>query len=81
MKNNILWIFVIALVSSLIFFVTAQAQQTSGRAYRRSAIMDGNQVRTVFGNWGVIGQPQEQGKRGSWKYPNNGYLGDVSPLV
>jgi len=43
--------------------------------------MNGNQVQTVFGNWGVIGQPAEKGYRGSWKYPNNGYLGDVSPLV
>jgi hypothetical protein len=43
--------------------------------------MNGNQVRTVFGNWGVIGQPEEKGYRGAWKYPNNGYLGDVSPLV
>jgi hypothetical protein len=61
--------------------VIAQTQQPSGRIYRRNAIMNGNQVQTVFGNWGVIGQPQEQGHRGAWKYPNNGYLGDVSPLV
>lgn len=53
----------------------------SGREFRRSTIMNGNQVRTVFGNWGVIGQPAEQGSRGSWKNPNNGYLGDVSPMV
>jgi hypothetical protein len=58
-----------------------QTQQPSGRVYRRNAIMNGNQVQTVFGNWGVIGQPEEQGHRGAWKYPNNGYLGDVSPLV
>ena len=57
------------------------ANAQSGREYRRSAIMNGNQVRTVFGNWGVIGQPGEQGSRGSWKNPNNGYLGDVSPMV
>ncbi len=55
--------------------------QNSDRAYRRTAIMNGNQVRTVFGNWGVIGQPSEQGKRGAWKDDNNGYLGDVSPYV
>ena len=58
-----------------------QAQQSSGRQYRQWAIMNGNQVQTVFGNWGVIGQPAEQGHRGAWKYPNNGYLGDVSPLI
>ncbi|MFH0990864.1 MAG: hypothetical protein V1799_12695 [bacterium] len=71
-----LWI-LIALGSS----EAAIAQQSSGREFRRSAVMNGNQVRTVFGNWGVIGQPAEQGYRGAWKDNNNGYLGDVSPLV
>ncbi len=61
--------------------VFAQTQEPSGRVYRRFAIMNGNQVMTVFGNYGVIGQPAEQGYRGAWKYPNNGYLGDVSPLI
>ncbi len=55
--------------------------QESGRVYRRSAVMNGNQVRTVFGNWGVIGQPIDTRPRGSWKNDNNGYLGDVSPFV
>ncbi|HOJ05199.1 MAG TPA: hypothetical protein PK916_14460 [Bacteroidota bacterium] len=53
----------------------------SGREYRRSNVMAGNRVKTVFGNWGVIGQPATGGPRGSWIYDNNGYLGDVSPLV
>src|SRR5512141_1897586 len=52
-----------------------------GRQYRRSAVMNGNQVRTVFGNWGVIGQPIDTRPRGAWKNDNDGYLGDVSPLV
>ncbi len=43
--------------------------------------MNGNQVRTVFGNWGVIGQPTDTRPKGSWKNDNNGYLGDVSPFV
>lgn len=55
--------------------------QTSGRENRRSAVMNGNQVRTVFGNWGVIGQPSDTRPRGSWKDDNNGYLGDVSLFV
>jgi hypothetical protein len=70
-------LFIVLLVASTF----AQTQQPSGRVYQRSAIMNGNQVMTVFGNWGVIGQPEEMGYRGAWKYPNNGYLGDVSPLV
>jgi len=53
----------------------------SGREFRRSSIMRGNLVKTVFGNWGVIGQPAEKGRRGAWIYDNNGYIGDVSPIV
>jgi hypothetical protein len=55
--------------------------QESGYQNRRSAIMNGNQVRTVFGNWGVIGQPTDTRPRGAWKNDNNGYLGDVSPFI
>jgi hypothetical protein len=49
--------------------------------YETVGLMNGNQVRTIFGNWGVIGQPAQYGHRGAWKNDNNGYLGDVSPLV
>jgi hypothetical protein len=52
-----------------------------GVSTERTAIMNGNQVRTVFGNWGVIGQPAQLGHRGAWRNDNDGYLGDVSPLV
>src|SRR5512140_32451 len=48
---------------------------------RRNGVLNGNQVRTVFTNWGVIGYPPEGAKRGAWKDDNNGYIGDVSPLV
>ncbi len=41
----------------------------------------GNQVRTVFSNFGVIAQPGAEGPRGAWKYDANGYVGDVSPVV
>ncbi|HLP16564.1 MAG TPA: hypothetical protein VK470_09925 [Bacteroidota bacterium] len=61
--------------------VTGSLFGDSGRQYRKSAVMNGNDVRTVFGNWGVIGQPASGGPRGAWKNDNNGYLGDVSPLV
>lgn len=53
----------------------------SGREFRRSAIIRGNLVKCVFGNWGVLGQPSSKGSRGAWIYDNNGYIGDVSPLV
>jgi len=53
----------------------------SGREYRKTAVHNANRVFTVFGNWGVIGQPCEKGPRGAWIYQTNGYIGDVSPLV
>ncbi len=72
--------------STLLFIVcmilgASVASAQSGREYRRSNVMSGNRVKTVFGNWGVIGQPPTGGPRGSWIYDNNGYLGDVSPFV
>ncbi len=70
--------------ATLFFFVLVYSTtlgQNGDRQYRRTGVLNGNQVRTVFGNWGVIGQPAEVGKRGAWKDDNNGYLGDVSPLV
>lgn len=67
----------VALGALLPFTLLAQ----SGAEFRRSGIMDGNLVKTVYGNWGVIGQPATRGNRGAWLNPNNGYVGDVSILV
>ena len=53
----------------------------SGREYRKTAVHNANRVFTVFGNWGVIGQPCDKGPRGAWIYQTNGYVGDVSPFV
>ncbi len=72
-----------ALVTTILivlFWTTGYAQH-SGRQFRRSAIHNANLVKTVFGNWGVIGQPGEAGPRGAWIHDNNGYIGDVSPMV
>lgn len=49
--------------------------------FRKVGVHRGNQVRTVFSNYGVIAQPGSEGPRGAWKYDANGYVGDVSPLV
>jgi hypothetical protein len=65
----------------LAVLVPSGAFAQGGNSNERTAIMNGNQVQTVFGNWGVIGQPANLGHRGAWKNPNDGYLGDVSPLV
>ncbi len=53
----------------------------SGRQYYLTAVHNGNRVMTIFGNYGVIGQPASSSVRGSWKYPSNGYIGDVSLFV
>ena len=51
------------------------AQESSGRQFRRTGIHNGNLVRTVYGNWGVVGQPGNKGPRGAWLHDNNGYIG------
>jgi hypothetical protein len=71
----------VATVFVLLTLISSLAVAQSGREFRRTAVHNGNQVRTVFGNWGVIGQPCSGGPRGSWKNDNDGYLGDVSPFV
>jgi hypothetical protein len=62
---------------SVVFGQTAK----SGRQYYLTAVHNGNRVMTIFGNYGVIGQPATSSVRGSWKYPSNGYIGDVSLFV
>ena len=66
---------------SLLIVVGSIALGDSGTQYRRDAIMNANQVRTVFGNWGVIAQPATAGHRGAWRNDNDGYIGDVSIFV
>ncbi len=71
-----------ALLATLLVVSTASlAFADSGSQYRRYAIMNANQVRTVFGNWGVIAQPATAGHRGAWRNDNDGYIGDVSVLL
>ena len=57
------------------------SQDESGDIYRRYGIHNGNLVKTVYSNWGVVGQPEDKGPRGAWINDNNGYIGDVSLLV
>ena len=70
MKKLILSLFIVTLVFA-----------QSGPEYRRSAVHNANLVRTVFGNWGVVGQPSSKGPRGAWLFDTNGYIGDISPMV
>ncbi|HUI66559.1 MAG TPA: hypothetical protein VL126_17070, partial [Bacteroidota bacterium] len=72
MKTN----FCAALI--LIALSNLSSAQTSGQQFEKSGILQGNRVQTVFGNWGVIGQPAQSGRRGAWISPTNGYIGDLS---
>ena len=56
-------------------------QDNSGPEYQLYGIHNVNLVKTVFGNWGVIGQPTIDGPSGAWIYESNEYIGDVSLLV
>ena len=77
--------FFISIVIILSLDISLFAQQritTRGTStFRKVGVHRGNQVRTVFSNYGVIAQPGTEGPRGAWKYDANGYLGDLSPLV
>ena len=65
----------------LILYSFILSQEESGDIYRRYGVHNGNLVRTVFSNWGVVGQPGDKGPQGAWLDDNNGYIGDVSLLV
>ena len=77
--------FLFALVIVLAFSIEAFAQSRitarGSSIFRKVGIHRGNQVRTIFTNYGVIAQPGDQGPRGAWKYDADGYVGDISPLV
>jgi len=64
-----------------LLFIAAIIFGQSSIEYRRHNIMNRNQVTTVFGNWGVIGQPLNNEARGAWKHPENGYIGDFSIMI
>jgi len=68
-------------INIILLFSITFLQEESGDIYRRYGIHNGNLVRTVFSNWGVVGQPGDKGPRGAWLDDNNGYIGDVSLLV
>jgi hypothetical protein len=70
------------LMLTLAIAPTADAQILRGsRTARRVGVHRGNQVRTAFTNWGVIGQPGSQGPNTAWKYDANGYATDIAPIV
>ena len=81
-KNTYYLIFaVLILFSSTELFAQLRITDRGTSNFRKVGVHRGNQVRTVFSNYGVIAQPGSEGPRGAWKYDANGYIGDVSPLV
>ena len=54
-------------ITLLAFISFLLNQENSGYEYRRSAVHNGNLVKTVFSNWGVIGQPTNKGPGGAWR--------------
>jgi hypothetical protein len=84
MKMNTKYFFIFAILilfSASELFGQLRITQRGTPNFRKVGVHRGNQVRTVFSNYGVIAQPGNEGPRGAWKYDANGYVGDVSPLV
>ncbi|MGD9487215.1 MAG: hypothetical protein AB7W47_04295 [Calditrichaceae bacterium] len=82
MKNSSIYIFLIFMVFVLTGFNQSFGQyEKSTPTARRVGNHNGNQVRTTFTNYGVIGQPGSQGTNCAWKYDANGYATDIQPLV
>ena len=84
MKITIKYYFLVAfllLFSSAEILAQLRITERGNPNFRKVGVHRGNQVRTVFSNYGVIAQPGTEGPRGAWKYDANGYVGDVSPVV
>lgn len=80
-RSNRTTVMTLATIITLLISSSLAIAAESGRPYRKSAVHKGNLVKTVYGNWGVVGQPSDKGPRGAWIHENNGYVGDVSPMI
>lgn len=70
------------LIIVVAFFVTPSIYAQHGDPQnRRVGVIDINQIKTVFMNQGVIAQPDVEGPQFGWRYPLNGYAGDMSFLI
>jgi hypothetical protein len=84
MKNLIKYYFLLTfllLITTADIYAQQRVTERGSPIYRKVGVHRGNQVRTVFSNYGVIAQPGNEGPSGAWKYDANGYVGDVSPVV
>ncbi len=73
--------FWVLVLSFQVFFALQSFAQKSSPSYRSAGQMDANNIKTIFTNAGVIGQPSNIGPMVSWKYLHNGYFGDLSILI
>ncbi len=74
---------VLVLIGMLGVLLTAQEQEPLGdRVYRKEGIHNGNKVRTLFSNTGLVaGDITGNAPEGEWpRGSGNSYVGDVSPL-
>lgn len=79
--NYLVFAFILSTFLGQELFAQQRITERGTSAFRKVGVHRGNQVRTVFSNFGVIAQPGSEGPRGAWKFDANGYVGDVSPLV
>ena len=63
------------------FYASVTIAQHGSILNRRVGVVDENQIKTVFNNYGVIAQPGSEGPRFGWIHPRNGYAGDLSILL
>jgi len=78
MRKNLVLVSSVLISILLSSFILAQHGDPQNR---RVGIIDANQIKTVFNNYGVVAQPGTEGPRFSWKYPHNGYAGDMSIVL
>ena len=78
MKKVLVFVSSVLISILLSSFIVAQHGDPQNR---RVGNIDANQIKTVFNNYGVVAQPGTEGPRFSWKYPHNGYAGDMSIVL
>jgi hypothetical protein len=74
-------LFIVSCVLISVIFSTLALAQHGDPQNRRVGNLDANQIKTVFTNYGVIGQPSSEGPQFGWIYPQNGYAGDMSIVL
>lgn len=65
----------------LVLFSSILFAQYGTSNFRKTGVLRGNQIRTIFMNTGVIAQPVNAGPQLAWKYDDNGYAGDLSIMI